>query len=146
VTPLIRLESVGAGPLLSLLHGFAMRGERLRPIPPARGGRTECMSPKHSSRRSWNISMPVEPRFPAGTLLQGLLAPVRMRTGPQGPLCLCADMNAMPLPGVAIDMVWSNLALHWVSDAKGDSPFRSKSSTAMRGKASGHAWPKACRS
>ena len=29
---------------------------------------------------------------------------------------VCADVNALPLPGVAFDVAWSNLALQWVND------------------------------
>lgn len=32
------------------------------------------------------------------------------------PLCVCGDLNALPLRGVAFDLVWSNLALQWVND------------------------------
>jgi malonyl-CoA O-methyltransferase len=50
------------------------------------------------------------------TLLQRLFAPVRARARMPAPLFVCADMNLLPLPGVAMDMIWSNLALHWVND------------------------------
>jgi malonyl-CoA O-methyltransferase len=36
--------------------------------------------------------------------------------GPATPHCVCGDMNALPLRGVAFDLVWSNLALQWVND------------------------------
>ena len=36
--------------------------------------------------------------------------------GPAAPLCVCADLNGLPLRGVAFDLVWSNLALQWVND------------------------------
>jgi malonyl-CoA O-methyltransferase len=32
------------------------------------------------------------------------------------PMFVCADVNALPLRGVAFDLVWSNLALQWVND------------------------------
>src|SRR6478752_4358820 len=36
--------------------------------------------------------------------------------GPATPHCVCGDMNALPLRGVAFDLVWSNLALQWIND------------------------------
>lgn len=36
--------------------------------------------------------------------------------GPAAPFCVCGDLNALPLRGVAFDLVWSNLALQWVND------------------------------
>jgi malonyl-CoA O-methyltransferase len=36
--------------------------------------------------------------------------------GPAQPHCVCGDMNALPLRGVAFDLVWSNLALQWIND------------------------------
>jgi malonyl-CoA O-methyltransferase len=36
--------------------------------------------------------------------------------GPAPPQCVCGDLNALPLRGVAFDLVWSNLALQWVND------------------------------
>ena len=51
----------------------------------------------------------------------GALAPAappcrgpRARTGAAA--CVCGDLNALPLRGVAFDLVWSNLALQWVND------------------------------
>ncbi len=32
------------------------------------------------------------------------------------PLFICGDVNVLPLPGVAFDMIWSNLAVQWVND------------------------------
>ncbi|MFO1322698.1 MAG: malonyl-ACP O-methyltransferase BioC [Burkholderiales bacterium] len=37
-------------------------------------------------------------------------------TGARDPWFVCADVNALPLPGVAFDVVWSNLLLQWVND------------------------------
>ena len=34
----------------------------------------------------------------------------------RAPWCVCGDLNALPLRGVAFDLVWSNLALQWVND------------------------------
>jgi malonyl-CoA O-methyltransferase len=48
------------------------------------------------------------------TLLRRLL-PIGPRYS--APLCVCGDMNTLPLRGVAFDLVWSNLALQWVNDA-----------------------------
>jgi malonyl-CoA O-methyltransferase len=36
--------------------------------------------------------------------------------GPASPHYVCGDINALPLRGVAFDLVWSNLALQWVND------------------------------
>ena len=32
------------------------------------------------------------------------------------PLSICADLERVPLAAGALDLVWSNMALHWVSD------------------------------
>ena len=48
------------------------------------------------------------------TLLRRLL-PGIVRGAPT-PFCVCGDINALPLRGVAFDLVWSNLALQWVND------------------------------
>ena len=37
-------------------------------------------------------------------------------SGARPSLFVCADINALPLPGVTFDLVWSNLALQWVND------------------------------
>ncbi|MCC7215145.1 MAG: malonyl-ACP O-methyltransferase BioC [Burkholderiales bacterium] len=34
----------------------------------------------------------------------------------RAPWFVCADVTALPLPGVAFDLAWSNLALQWVND------------------------------
>lgn len=36
--------------------------------------------------------------------------------GPSPPFWVCGDLNALPIRGVAFDLVWSNLALQWVND------------------------------
>jgi len=51
-----------------------------------------------------------------GSLLARLLRPVRAVTGNAAPGFVCADINALPLRGVCVDLVWSNLALQWVND------------------------------
>ncbi|MEO5765810.1 MAG: malonyl-ACP O-methyltransferase BioC [Casimicrobiaceae bacterium] len=50
------------------------------------------------------------------SLFERLLAPVRAKGAAPPPAFVCADMNALPFPGVAFDLVWSNLALQWVND------------------------------
>jgi malonyl-CoA O-methyltransferase len=50
------------------------------------------------------------------SLLRRLLAPVRARQDSPAPHFVCADINALPLPGVALELVWSNLTLQWVND------------------------------
>jgi len=50
------------------------------------------------------------------SLMNRLLAPLRPRGGTPPPLFVCADVNALPLSGVAFDLVWSNLTLQWVND------------------------------
>jgi malonyl-CoA O-methyltransferase len=52
----------------------------------------------------------------SATLLQRLLAPLRATVRTPAPLFVCADMSLLPLPGVSLDMIWSNLALDWVND------------------------------
>ena len=49
------------------------------------------------------------------SLLTRLFAPLRTRAGTP-PLFACADMNLLPLRGVALDLIWSNLALPWIND------------------------------
>ena len=44
------------------------------------------------------------------------LLPAKLARGPAPPWFLCADLNSLPLRGVAFDLVWSNLALQWVND------------------------------
>jgi len=50
------------------------------------------------------------------TLLRRLLQPVLPGTGPGMPAFVCGDLAALPLAGVAFDLVWSNLALQWIND------------------------------
>ncbi|HEX6136638.1 MAG TPA: malonyl-ACP O-methyltransferase BioC [Casimicrobiaceae bacterium] len=50
------------------------------------------------------------------TVLQRLLRPFAPgRTGAM-PAFVCADIGALPLRGVCVDLVWSNLVLQWVND------------------------------
>jgi malonyl-CoA O-methyltransferase len=50
------------------------------------------------------------------SLLARLLRPVRGGAPGAAPQYVCGDMNALPLRGVAFDLVWSNLALQWIND------------------------------
>lgn len=54
-------------------------------------------------------------RARAGRSLLSRLLPAG-RAGSGIPWCLCGDLNALPLRGVAFDLVWSNLALQWIND------------------------------
>ena len=49
------------------------------------------------------------------TVLARLLRPMRAAAG-HAPSFVCGDINALPLSGVAFDLVWSNLALQWIND------------------------------
>ena len=51
----------------------------------------------------------------ARSLLRRLL-PEGLGRSPAAPLFICGDCNALPLPGVAVDLIWSSLALQWVND------------------------------
>jgi malonyl-CoA O-methyltransferase len=44
------------------------------------------------------------------------LRPESLAGGPAAPFFVCGDCNALPLPGVSVDLVWSNVALQWVND------------------------------
>ena len=48
--------------------------------------------------------------------LLGRLLPRAFAADARAPWFVCADVNALPLPGVAFDVAWSNLALQWVND------------------------------
>ncbi|HTI47759.1 MAG TPA: malonyl-ACP O-methyltransferase BioC [Casimicrobiaceae bacterium] len=50
------------------------------------------------------------------TLLRRLLRPVLRGPAGLAPWFVCGDANAIPLRGVAFDLVWSNLALQWIND------------------------------
>ncbi|MBK7330991.1 MAG: malonyl-ACP O-methyltransferase BioC [Betaproteobacteria bacterium] len=49
------------------------------------------------------------------SLLARMLGPLG-RGGTPAPAFVCADGTALPLPGVCVDLVWSNLMLQWVND------------------------------
>ena len=51
----------------------------------------------------------------ARSLLRRLL-PEGLGGGPAAPFFICGDCNALPLPGVSVDLIWSNVALQWVND------------------------------
>jgi malonyl-CoA O-methyltransferase len=48
--------------------------------------------------------------------LRRLLRPVWRDQRSRMPHLVCGDIQALPLRGVAFDLVWSNLALQWVND------------------------------
>ena len=48
------------------------------------------------------------------SLLSRLLGP--LGRAPAAPAFVCADAAALPLAGVCVDLVWSNLMLQWVGD------------------------------
>jgi malonyl-CoA O-methyltransferase len=50
------------------------------------------------------------------SVLQRLLRPFASSRAAAPPAFVCADLNALPLAGVCVDLVWSNLALQWVND------------------------------
>src|SRR5664279_547621 len=50
------------------------------------------------------------------SLLRRLLPPSFARHDKASPHFVCGDVNALPFPGVAFDLAWSNLALQWVND------------------------------
>jgi malonyl-CoA O-methyltransferase len=50
------------------------------------------------------------------TLLRRLLRPVLRGSRDLAPWFVCGDLHALPLRGVAFDLVWSNLTLQWVND------------------------------
>ncbi|HEY1326092.1 MAG TPA: malonyl-ACP O-methyltransferase BioC [Casimicrobiaceae bacterium] len=50
------------------------------------------------------------------TLLRRLLRPMLRAPLGLAPWFVCGDLNALPLRGVAFDLVWSNLTLQWVND------------------------------
>lgn len=52
----------------------------------------------------------------ARSLFRRLLPDALGRGRQAAPHFVCGDVNMLPLPGVAFDMVWSNLALQWVND------------------------------
>jgi len=51
-----------------------------------------------------------------GRSLMRRLLPRAFAADARAPWFVCADVNALPLPGVAFDLAWSNLALQWVND------------------------------
>ena len=51
-----------------------------------------------------------------GRSLMRRLLPAALSGAARAPWFVCGDVNALPLRGVAFDLVWSNLALQWVND------------------------------
>lgn len=64
-------------------------------------------------------------RYPRSQVLaldfaEPMLAHARKRGGWwRKPVCLCGDLEALPLADASVDLVWSNLALQWVNDLAG---------------------------
>jgi malonyl-CoA O-methyltransferase len=50
------------------------------------------------------------------SMLRKLLAPLMPHANGAAPFFICADIESLPLTGVAFELVWSNLALVWVND------------------------------
>jgi len=50
------------------------------------------------------------------SMLHKLLAPLMPHANGAAPFFICADIESLPLRGVAFELVWSNLALVWVND------------------------------
>ena len=50
------------------------------------------------------------------SMLRKLLAPLMPNAGSAPPSFVCADIQALPLRGVVVDLVWSNLVLLWAND------------------------------
>jgi len=50
------------------------------------------------------------------SMLRKLLAPLMPHVDGAAPSFICADIESLPLRGVAFDLVWSNLALLWAND------------------------------
>jgi malonyl-CoA O-methyltransferase len=50
------------------------------------------------------------------TAMQRLLAPLLGRDASTAPAFVCGDLAALPFAARSFDLVWSNLALQWVSD------------------------------
>ncbi len=55
-------------------------------------------------------------RARGGRSLLRRLLPDALSGANRAPAFVCGDINALPLRGVACDLVWSNLALQWVND------------------------------
>ncbi len=55
-------------------------------------------------------------RAQRGQSLLRRLLPRGLSGSTRSPWFVCADVNAMPWPGVSFDLAWSNLALQWVND------------------------------
>jgi malonyl-CoA O-methyltransferase len=51
--------------------------------------------------------------------IERIASRLRGTTRAPDPLLVCADIEHLPLPSMSLDLVWSNLALQWVSDLAG---------------------------
>lgn len=64
-------------------------------------------------------------RYPKAQLLaldfaEPMLAKARKRGGWwRKPLCLCGDLESLPLADDSVDLIWSNLAMQWLNDLSG---------------------------
>lgn len=60
-------------------------------------------------------------RYPSADVVALDFSPAMLRAGRRRlwrrhAISLCADMERVPLAGEAVDLVWCNMALHWLSD------------------------------
>jgi malonyl-CoA O-methyltransferase len=60
-------------------------------------------------------------RYPQAAVVALDFAPAMLRTGRfaffrRRPLLLCGELERLPLADGAVDLVWSNMALHWLSE------------------------------
>ena len=60
-------------------------------------------------------------RYPAAELIALDFALAMLRAAPRSwfrkdAIAICADMERLPLADQTVDLVWSNMALHWLSD------------------------------
>lgn len=65
---------------------------------------------------------PLRKRYPGAQLIAlDYSLPMLPRRGwfGRGPMPVCANMMHMPLADASVELVWSNLALHWVNDPLG---------------------------
>ncbi len=95
-----RLELVRLAPGVVLDAGAG-------PAPQAEGLRRRYPDALHVAL-DWSSAMLRERSARAGWMSRIL--------GPRGPAAVCADMRRMPLVAGSCGLVWSNMALHWVSD------------------------------
>jgi malonyl-CoA O-methyltransferase len=63
-------------------------------------------------------------RYPKASVIAldfstAMLRPPRFRFFGRKPLLLCGELERLPLADGAVDLVWSNMALHWLSEPLG---------------------------